>query len=298
MNTGACRILVTGAGGQVGRALASAAWPSVAEARFLGRGDLDITVEAQVRSALDRHRPDLIINAAAFTDVTGAETAAAEAFRVNALGPAVLAQAATERGCRLIQVSTDFVFSGPGPHPENATPQPLNIYGASKLAGEHAVLMACPGSVVVRTAWVFDEHGPNFITRLLAQASAATLKVVDDEVGCPTSAETVAEGLVALAHYMCTQGVPVQRVFHLVNEGEASRLELARALFQSWADRGRPVPELTPVSARSFGAGVRRPGDSRLVSGSLGALTGWTPRTWRDALSRTVERIDGGMAGT
>ncbi len=289
--TEGARILITGAGGQLGRALARAVWPEGMEVMALSRAQLDITKAAEVAAAIEDLGPDLIINAAAYTDVTSAEINPADAFRVNCMGALNLAEAASRRGVGLIHISTDFVFSGPGPHPETAVPNPVNRYGASKLAGELAVIALCPAAVVVRTAWVFDEEGPNFVTRILAQSAAAALNVVCDEVGSPTSARDLAEGLIVLAdHLVAGRPVP-HRIFHLVNEGQASRLDMAQAILDHRAGRGRSVPSLVPVSSGDLNLAVRRPDDSRLASERLQALTGWHPRPWREALDEVLDAL-------
>lgn len=281
---------MTGAGGQVGRALSKAAWPQGIEACFLTRAALDITCAQSVKAALDQNRPDLIINAAAYTDVAKAEIEPSAAYLVNAVGPALLAEQARLRDCALIHISTDFVFSGQGPHAEDEAPAPLNVYGASKYAGEQAVLLAHQRSVVVRTAWVFDAQGPNFVTKLLAQQQADLIKVVDDEIGSPTSAEEVATGLIHLTHHLLTKSLEGNRILHLVNQGYASRYEMAQAIIDHQARRGELWPPLVPVSASSFPSNVKRPQDSRLASTRLSNLLTWQPKPWREALTCVLDQ--------
>jgi len=281
---------VTGAGGQVGRALSKAIWPEGFEVSCLTRADLDITNPEAVKASFDRHGPDLVINAAAYTDVAKAEVEPALAYQVNAVGPALLAEQSRAHGSALIHISTDFVFSGQGPHAEDAIPAPLNLYGASKYAGEQAVLLAHDRSVVVRTAWVFDAHGPNFVTKLLAQQQAPVIKVVDDEIGSPTSADDIATGLIHLSQFILTQGANAPRILHLVNLGEASRFEMAQAILDRQSRLGQVSPDLIPVSSASFNSKVKRPADSRLQSTRLSAILAWQAPSWRDALERVLDQ--------
>lgn len=296
MNPADLKVLITGAGGQVGRALAAANWPQGIEPLCLSRSDLDITDPKAVEQGLGIHRPDLIINAAAFTDVAKAEMEAEAAYAVNAKGPAYLARYARRNGCGLIHISTDFVFSGPGPHAEKARTYPLNLYGASKLAGEQAVMEEEPDALIVRTSWVFDAIGPNFVTKLLARADQAELSVVEDEIGCPTSADDIATGLILLAQKLLTGPAPEHRVFHLTNQGETSRFDMAQALFDHWSSIGHPVPQLVRARQADFAHSVQRPKDSRLSSRNLQLMLSWSPGPWRDALIRVVDQIGAGEA--
>nr|WP_312162078.1 dTDP-4-dehydrorhamnose reductase [Brevundimonas diminuta] len=286
-------ILITGGGGQLGRALARAAWPEGVRIHALDRSALDVTCAESVGRIMAQRRWALVINAAAFTDVEGAEDAPVQAFRVNALAPAVLAQAARAAGAPLIHVSTDFVFGGPGPHAETAAPDPLNVYGASKRAGELAVLSATPDALVVRTAWLFDSEGRNFVGKLLARAAEPQLDVVTDEVGSPTAARDLAEALVRLTLLRLEQGAfGPERVLHVANDGWASRYEMAQAVFEAWTARtGRPAPRLRPVSAAVFPSKARRPGDSRLSCEVFARVAGRRPRSWRAATQEVVREI-------
>lgn len=290
------RVLVTGAGGQIGRALAMANWPQPLSPRFVTRAELDITDALGVEAELATCQPDLIINAAAYTDVAAAEGDAEAAYVANATAPAHLAELAARQGIGLIHISTDFVFSGPGPHTEEGRPTPLNVYGASKLAGEQAVQLAHPAALIVRTAWVFDADGNNFVTKLLSRADQAELSVVDDEIGCPSSAADVAEGLIQLALRLQSGPAPEHHIYHLTNQGETSRYQMAQALFDRWASHGHHRPVLTPVSSHHFASVVARPSDSRLASSRFKAVTGWTPPHWREALNRVVDQIATGEA--
>jgi dTDP-4-dehydrorhamnose reductase len=273
--------LVTGAGGQLGSALA---------ARLAERGvpceardaRLDVADAAAVRRALDALRPAVLANAAAYTDVDGCERDPARAKAVNAEAPAALADACRERGIRLLHVSTDYVFDGRGTRPllEDDPVAPLSEYGRSKLAGERAVLTASPDFVVVRSSWVFG-RGRNFIAsvcaravQLRADAARGPLRVVDDQVGSPTYAEDLAGGLVDLLE----RGG--RGLYHLANRGTASRHALARFALDA---AGFADLEIQPVKTAEFPLPAQRPLYSVLDCGRA-ARAGVTLRPWQEAV--------------
>ena len=191
------RALVTGAGGQLATELARLA-PSDWSIAALSRNDLDIGDAGAVHNAVARERPDLIFNAAAYTAVDKAESEREAAFRANRDGPEALARAAEAIGARFVHVSTDFVFDGGSGRPyapDHAT-APIGVYGASKRAGEEAALAACPGALIVRTAWVYAATGANFLkTMLRLMSSRDEVRVVADQVGTPTAAADLAGAL-------------------------------------------------------------------------------------------------------
>src|SRR5665213_1677302 len=183
------KALVTGGEGQLARAWAVTALP---------RAALDIGDEGAVRAAVARLRPDLILNAAAFNAVDRAEGERAQAFRVNRDGAAHLARAGEESGARVVHISTDYVFDGRlgRAYRPDDPPSPLNVYGASKLAGEAAVSAAAPGALIVRTAWLYSPRGANFLTTMLRlMGEGAEARVVSDQVGTPTSTDSLADTL-------------------------------------------------------------------------------------------------------
>ena len=244
------RLVVTGAAGMLGRDVTAAAGDAGHEARALARADLDITDVAAVRSAVLAHRPDAVINCAAWTDVDGAETAEAQATAVNGAGAGILAAAAKEAGALLVHVSSDYVFDGRArePYTEDAPTGPEGAYGRSKLAGEHAVAAAGGRHAIVRSAWVFGPHGRNFVdTMRRLGAERDEVAVVDDQVGCPTYTGHLAAALVRIAEQGATG------VLHVAGGGQCSWLDLAVATFeetglacrvrhQSTAELGRPAP--------------------------------------------------------
>jgi dTDP-4-dehydrorhamnose reductase len=233
------RILVTGAGGQLGRALVRLATDHTVLA--LGRAEADIT-DLAVADRIAAAGPDLVVNAAALTDVDGCEAAPDAAFLVNALGARNVALGARRAGAALVQLSTEYVFDGTkgGPYWEFDPPCPLNVYGASKLAGEDLVRGVQPATYVVRTSWLYGLGGANFVTKILALADERDeLAVVDNEVGSPTFCDDLAPAVLALA------ATGAYGTYHLTNEGACSRYAYARAILDGV---GRSDYPLLPAS--------------------------------------------------
>ncbi len=282
------RLIVTGAGGQVGAALADTARRCGYPVQALTRADFDIT-DPDAASGLVR-AGDLVINCAAFTDVDAAETDPETAVAVNATGPGLLARACAVAGARLVHISTDYVFSGvfsgePGPRPyevDDAT-GPLGVYGKSKLAGERAVLDALPGGAhVVRTSWVYTgAEGTDFVAVMRRLAGTdRTVEVVDDQAGSPTYVNDLVSALLELADRDIRPGI-----LHAANAGAASRFDQARAVF---ADLGADPRRVRPISTAQAGRPAPRPGYGALsMAGSVRAgLTGLRP--WREALRESL----------
>jgi len=240
------KILITGAQGQLGRTLQQLSPPHWT-VTALGSGQLDITDARAVRERVGALRPDLIVNAAAYNAVDRAEQEQEQererAFAVNAQGPLNLARAANEAGARLVHVSTDYVFDGRSdrPYGEQATPNPLNAYGESKLQGEQWVLREQPHALVVRTAWVYSAVGQNFVAAMLGAAGQGRpVRVVDDQTGAPTFAGDLAEAIIGLAGLSdAEEGVrPEGGIYHYSGATALSRYDFAHAIFAA-ADRIR-----------------------------------------------------------
>ena len=250
------KLLLAGAGGQLGRALGVTLRGHDVVA--LGHSDLDITDLSAVRDALAACKPSLVINGAAFNDVDGAEADETQAFRVNAAGPANLAAAAREADAAILHVSTDYVFDGAAtrPYDEDAPTNPQSAYGRSKRAGEEAVRAANPRHYVVRTAWLFHPDGRNFLNTILAQASRGSVRVVDDQTGSPTFAVHLAE---AIGRLVTTDAYGT---YHLAGGGGATWFELTRTLYRL-AGIATPVE---PVSTADFPRPAPRPRYSVLTT--------------------------------
>ena len=286
------RVVVTGAGGQLGRFLFPAARRS--GATIIGFGSrpgagIDVAVDLAEReaaiAALREANPDVVIHAAACTDVDGIEREPQRGERSNAHATQNVVAAAKDAGAYLVAVSTDMVFSGDGgaPYTEDAPTAPISAYGWSKLTAEHAVLEAASGFAVARTAWLYGGAGKHFPRTVLSVLrDRGEMEVVDDEFGSPTYAGDLAEALVQLA---------IQRgegIFHLVNGGRASRLTLAR---ESARVAGLDPELVRPISTQAFlerfPLPARRPADSTLRNLRAAAL-GITLRDWREAATQYV----------
>jgi dTDP-4-dehydrorhamnose reductase len=264
-----------------------AADPS-AQVTALTRAALDITDPAAVSAAVAGH--DLVVNAAAWTDVDGAETAEDAATAVNGTGVRNLAAACAAAGARLLHVSTDYVFPGDGtaPYPEDAATAPVNAYGRSKLVGELAVAELLPDSgYVVRTAWLYGEHGPNFVATMLKLAAQRdTLDVVDDQQGQPTWSYALAEQLVALGRAALAGSAPAGS-YHGTASGRTTWFGLARAAYEL---SGLDPERIRPTTSAAFVRPAVRPGYS-VLGHDRWAAAGLAPLPdWREGLAEALGR--------
>lgn len=279
------KALVTGASGQLGRALVARLGTS---AHALTRAQLDVTDATAVSAAFDSIRPDVVINATAYNMVDGAESEPEAAFAVNAAAVLSLALAARRVGARLVHVSSDYVFDGAQsrPYVEDDVPRPINTYGRSKRAGEMMVEAVGGPALLVRTSGVFGPGGSrakggSFVDRILERArTGATLRVVDDHHFAPTFAPDLAAALVALVDEKATGTV------HVTNEGACSWYELARAALDL-ADLHATVDR---ISSAELAAPARRPLYSVLSNARFADLTGASLRSWREALAEMLGR--------
>ena len=290
------RILVVGGSGQVGRELAKLAWPAGVSAATPVRGELDLSDARQVNAAVAGEPWGAVINAAAYTAVDKAESDVETAWRVNALGPALLAAATRAAGIPLIHVSTDYVFDGEkdGFYVEADPVGPLGVYGASKLGGEAAVRTGNPRHVIVRTAWVVSAHGANFVkTMLRLAADRPSLRVVDDQRGCPTSAADLAQALATIAVRMAGSADTPLGTYHFVNAGEATWCSFAREIFSASASLGGPFAAVTPIATSEYPTPARRPRNSRLATAKIGRDFGIVPRPWQAATAEVVAALVG-----
>lgn len=275
------RVLVTGGTGQLGRALVRLA-PTEHEVVALASAGCDVTDFASVRAAVSRHRPDLVIHAAAMTDVDGCERDPRRAYLVNAIGTQNVAAVAHQVGASLAYVSTNYVFDGDAddPYPEYAPTGPISVYGRTKLAGEEAVRALAPRHYIVRTAMVYDESSHNFVnTMLRLSESRTTLSVVADQIGNPTYAGDLAEGIYRLI------ADPVYGTYHLTNTDVASWYDWAREIFRL---TGRDI-QVEPIPASAYQRAARPPANGALANLAAAALRITLP-PWPDALRRCLER--------
>ncbi len=278
------RWLITGAGGMLGQDLAARLRRTGAQLTGLARRDLDIADPAAVGEAFRQVRPDIVVNCAAWTAVDDAEAHESEALAVNGRGAANLAAACAAVGARLVQMSTDYVFDGRGrrPYAEDASPAPRSAYGRSKLAGERAVLGELPGTgYVLRTAWLYGAHGPNFVrTMIRLQRQRPAVDVVDDQHGQPTWTADVAGQIIALMRSGAAPGI-----YHATSSGQTTWCGLAREIFA--------LIGADPASVRAIATGALDRPAARPANSILGhdrwARAGIAPiGDWRAALRTAI----------
>ncbi|MFC8144576.1 dTDP-4-dehydrorhamnose reductase [Streptomyces paradoxus] len=282
--------LITGAGGMLGRDVVRELTSRGETVVGLDRAALDITDPEAVDAAVREHRPDLVVNCAAYTAVDDAETDEARALEINGDGPRLLARACAAHDARMIHVSTDYVFSGEArttPYPEDHPTGPRTAYGRTKLAGERAVLDELPGaSAVLRTAWLYGVHGSNFVRTMIGlEARRDTLDVVDDQRGQPTWSADVAGRIADLGPLL---GPGAHGVFHATGAGEATWYDLAREVFSLI---GADPDRVRPTSSAAFPRPAPRPAYSALAHGRWQEIGLPLPRDWRSALHEALPRI-------
>ena len=284
------RILITGGSGQVGHCL-KAQLEGCAELSVPDSFALNIADRRSVQQTVETFRPDYIINAAAYTAVDKAESDAERAFAVNRDGARHLAEAAEAAGAAMLHISTDYVFDGAGgaPYDEAAPTAPQNVYGASKLAGEQAVLAACRRAVVMRTSWVFGAHGQNFVkTMLRLGRERDSLGIVADQYGAPTEAADIAAALITIVRRHTPEQLAERAgIYHYCGSPYASWFEFAEIIFAEAAAQGvlAKIPAVKPIATADYPTPAKRPADSRLDCGKIRAVFGIGPCDWHSALS-------------
>lgn len=277
------KIIVTGAGGQLGADVVRLAKDKGWQVYGYARNELDVTDLEAARRIVSGVKPDAVIHAAAYTKVDQAETEQDEAYRVNAAGTRNIALAAEEAGARLCYVSTDYVFDGTAdqPYREYDQPHPLSVYGKSKLAGEEFVRSLSSKYFIVRTAWVYGEHGQNFVKTMLRLAREQDeLRVVHDQIGSPTYTVDLAEFLLELVR------TDYYGIYHATNTGSCSWYEFAQAIF---AEAGIDV-KVNPITTDQFPRPAKRPKYSVLDHMAIRAHGLTDLRHWREALRAYFHR--------
>lgn len=284
-------LLVFGGDGQVGRAIATllppAGWRVVAAPRSIA----DITRADEVNGLVAQTEPDVIVNAAAFTAVDDAESAPEQAVLVNAEGAAIVAEAALQVGAPIVHLSTDYVFDGRSTAPWVETDRvgPLSVYGLSKEAGEQAVRRAHSGHVILRTSWVFGNHGKNFVrTMLRLGAERPQLRIVADQHGCPTPAADLATAIWRIALQTVTPACDVFGTFHFAGHGPTTWFDFARRIFLEAERHGQTAPQLEPIASAAYPTPARRPAYSVLDCTRIGSVYGIVPPSWHGGLSLCV----------
>ena len=290
------KILVTGVEGQLARSLVErSAFHSGIELLAIGRPQLDLAVQGSAAAAIESVQPQIVINAAAYTAVDKAEDEPELAFRINADAAGELAAAAARAGAAMVQVSTDYVFDGSrqGPYDERIPTSPLGTYGRSKLAGEEQVRAANPRHAIVRTAWVYSPFGSNFVRTIMnAARTRDMLTVVDDQVGSPTSALDLAEGLLRMATlWMDDPDRGLGAVYNLAGSGSASWCGLASFIMAECGKRSLPSAEVRPIATSDWPTKAERPANSVLDSSKFTKRFGFQMPDWQQSVSAVVERL-------
>jgi dTDP-4-dehydrorhamnose reductase len=301
-------ILLTGKTGQLGSEL-NRLLPSLAKVIALERSELDLLDPDKIRKVMRDTNPQLVINAAAYTAVDAADTDQATALAVNAEAPRLLAQEAKKLGAMLVQFSTDYVFDGSkkAPYVETDSPNPLNAYGRTKLAGEEAIRISGAVHLIFRTSWVYATHGRNFLLTILRLATEREeLKIVADQVGAPTCALDLAEATTKIVGGMIADDKSrfafpeASGTFHMTAAGQTTWYEFAKAIVEeagcapqdlAWltsATKGRPLTarRVVPISTEEFRSPARRPANSVLSNARLKQVFGITLADWRTQLQK------------
>jgi len=293
------KILVLGRTGQVG-------WELRHKLACLGEivsveyPEIDFTKPETLRAAVQSVRPEILVNAAAYTAVDKAEAAPELALAINGAAPGILAEEARKIGALLVHYSTDYVFDGSGKRPwtETDAPAPLNAYGKTKLAGDQAIQTSGCDHLIFRTSWVYGWRGSNFLLTMLKLAKQKKeLSIVDDQVGAPTSAECIAQ---ATSDVLAPGGAGIQRrsgIYNLTSSGETTWFGFTKAILSEAAVRfGSPLPNLVPILTADYPTPAKRPANSRLSCERLEQTFGVTLPHWEQALSLVLDTLAEGSS--
>ena len=290
------RIVVTGGAGQVGQALSKQICDCSDTFLFPSRDAFDLLSEASMVNGLREVKPDLVLNLAAYTAVDRAEDEPEFCAAVNATAPAILARETGRLGVPLIHVSTDYVFSGEldRPYREDDATGPINVYGRTKLEGEQAIAAANPAHVIVRASWIISAYRANFVkTMLRLAADRDTLRVIDDQIGGPTSADDLASALLTIINRYGSKDGLAPGIFHFSNQGEASWADLAEAVMAAAASLKGVNARIERISTAEYPTKARRPRNSRLNTKKFHATYGLLARNWHEAVSEIVRDLGG-----
>lgn len=285
------KVLVIGRSGQVAKALAAIGGEQV---RCVGRPDVDLADPLSTKRLISNATEDVVINAAAYTSVDGAETDKEQAFLLNEMGPRELAAACCDRGVPLIHMSTDCVFDGTldRAYEPDDTARPLGVYGESKHAGEVAVRAEWTKSLVVRVSWIFSPYASSFAHAMLRLAQTRdAISVVSDQYGCPTYAPDLAAALLSMAEQCAAPDFTDWGIYHLAGQGATSRSEQAKVIYEISRAHGGPIADVLPIETKNFPTPAERPLNARLSITKTTQVFGIKLKPWQEGMKQTVPEI-------
>ena len=289
------RLLLAGANGQTGRELVRVAKDRKIEASGMSHDRFDLTDPAKMKNRLEELRPDIVINAAAFTDVDGAEKQPEAARAVNRDGAAALARLCHRLGAPLIHISTDYVFDGNSDRPylETDPPAPLGIYGRSKMEGESALALELKEHIIVRTSWVYGVYGRNFLKTMIALGrERAEIGVVSDQSGCPTAAHDLAGALLDLAAGIVHKNMEAWGIYHYRGQGQTTWYDFAVRIFELAARHEHfRLERVRPIGTADYPTPAARPRYSVLDCAKIERVFGLTAPPWEKSLAEVIERL-------
>lgn len=287
------KVLVTGRNGQLARSIVerSVEYPYL-EMIYTGQDVLDFENVETIRPFVIKTTPDIIINVAAWTAVDDAEDEPERAHTVNVLAAEALAKGAFEVGAKFIHISTDYVYGGnkSDPYFETDVVDPKNVYGRTKLEGEQRILSVCPTAIILRTAWVYSQYGKNFVKSMLSLAeNNDRLKIVDDQIGCPTSAPDLAKAIFSIINvWRKNESRGLGRVYNCAGSGEVSWAKFASHIFNESQKLDGPFAEVTAISTAEYPTKAIRPLNSRLDCTRLNETFDINMPPWKESVSKTV----------
>lgn len=288
------KIYILGAGGQLGQELLRTSPPSGLGPRAFGHDQLDVTNLAALNEALGGDDCALVVNCAAYTAVDKAESDVEASLAINARGAAAVARACQSADVPLIHISTEYIFDGQknGPYLEDDQPSPVNVYGQGKAEAESQIRLRAPRHVILRTSWLFSVHGHNFVKTILGLAqSQGRLRVVSDQVGCPTPARDIAVVIMRVARDILAGKPDCYGTFHYCGRGPASRYEFARAILRLASRYLGAVPEVTPTDSAAFPTPAARPANCVLDCGKITRVFGLEQKPWEPGLDDVITEL-------
>ncbi|NCI50986.1 dTDP-4-dehydrorhamnose reductase [Sediminibacterium roseum] len=284
-------VVVTGKNGQLGWELQQQSVHANAyEFLFIDSDDLDLAQPATIPAFFEKHKPSFFISCAAYTAVDKAETEKELAYTINATSPRVIAEQCAQCGCTLIQVSTDYVFNGNGtePYRADAATEPVNYYGFTKAEGEKHALAANPGTIIIRTSWLYSSHGNNFVKTMLRLMKERTgIKVVNDQLGSPTYAADLAELIITIIDSVNSGNAVKNSIYQFSNAGVISWFDFATAIRD---DANLPC-EILPIPSSAYPTPAKRPAYSVMDTGAVSKDFGIQLKDWRTSLRKCLQLL-------